>query len=94
MDYEYAKEVFDLEDENLTIRRSIKVEDDENEFENTIVIEQYNKRVENYSSILCMRKKFKKTISACLSGKRVKDFSMIMLCKSCISWKINLNCCI
>lgn len=45
---------------NLTIRRSIKVEDAENEFENTIVIEQYNKRVENYSSILCMRKKFKK----------------------------------
>lgn len=74
MDYEYAKEVFGLEDKNLTIRRSLKIEDEENSFENTIVVEQYNKRVENYSSILCMMKKFKKTISDCLSGKRAKDF--------------------
>lgn len=74
MDYEYAKEIFGLADENLTIRRSIKVEDEENDFENTIVIEQYNKRVRNYGTMLCMIRKYKKTISDCLSGKRVKDF--------------------
>lgn len=74
MTYEHAREKFGLEDENLTIRRSLKIEDDENDFENTIVIEQYNKRVENYSSILCMIKKYKKTIADCLSGKRAKDF--------------------
>lgn len=74
MTYEHAREKFGLEDENLTIRRSLKIEDDENDFENTIVIEQYNKRVRNYGTMLCMIRKYKKTISDCLSGKRVKDF--------------------
>lgn len=74
MTYEHAREKFGLEDENLTIRRSLKIEDEENDFENTIVIEQYNKRVRNYGTMLCMLRKYKKTIADCLAGKRAKDF--------------------
>lgn len=60
MDYDYARELFELNDENLTIRRSLKIEDSENEFENTIVVEQYNKRVKNYDSILYELQRYKK----------------------------------
>lgn len=79
MEYDYAKEQFGLEDENLTIRRSLKIEDDENEFENTIVIEQYNKKVNNPMSFLAELKMYKKEMQQYLSGKLAEDWKFSFL---------------
>jgi len=74
MDYDYARELYELKDENLTIRRSVKIEDEENDFENTIVIEQYNKRVTNYGSFLSMVRKYRESMVKYETGKLAKDF--------------------
>lgn len=57
----------------------MKIEDDENEFENTIVIEQYNKKVNNPMSFLAELKMYKKEMQQYLAGKLAKDwrFSLI-----------------
>lgn len=75
MDYEYAREVYGIEDENLTIRRSLKIEDTETEFENTIVIEQYNKKVNNPLSFLAELKLYRKELKNYVTGKLAKDWN-------------------
>jgi len=51
MKYDEVRNRLKFKDENMTFRKSIKILDKENDFENIIIIEQYNKNVET-SNIL------------------------------------------
>jgi hypothetical protein len=52
MKYKEVRESLGFEDENLTLRKSVQIEMEEYDFENIIIIEQYNKRVHNPSNFL------------------------------------------
>lgn len=52
MKYKRVREQLGFKDENLTLRKSVQINDLEHDFENVVIIEQYNKRVEDHSGIL------------------------------------------
>ncbi|EUJ42576.1 hypothetical protein MCOL2_20901 [Listeria fleischmannii FSL S10-1203] len=55
MKFKRAQKMYGFKPENLTLRKSLKIEDTENDFENVLIIEQYNSEVWNESSFLAKR---------------------------------------
>jgi len=52
MKYHEVRSRLKFKDENMTFRKSIKIVDKENDFENIIIIEQYNKYVEKSNDLV------------------------------------------
>lgn len=79
IDYDYAKEIYGLEDNHLTIRRSLKIEDIENDYENILVIEQYNRKVDNSDSILMKLNTYKEQLEPYYCGRLAEDWLFTFL---------------
>jgi len=56
--YDAVRKRLGFTDENLTLRKSVRITDDSYDYSNTIVIEQYNKRVQDNTSYLAQVKQY------------------------------------
>lgn len=56
---------YGLKPQNLTLRKSLLIEDVENDFENVLIIEQYNRKVWKEDSILALRQVYSERLVQC-----------------------------
>ncbi|HAC2065523.1 TPA_asm: hypothetical protein GJA32_15365, partial [Listeria monocytogenes] len=68
MKYKHVRETLGFKDENLTLRKSIQIKDEEHDFENTVIIEQYNKRVADKRGLLASITRYRSMLLETKSG--------------------------
>lgn len=68
MKYKHVRETLGFKDENLTLRKSIQIKDEEHDFENTVIIEQYNKRVADKRGLLASITRYRLLLLETKSG--------------------------
>lgn len=74
-----AQKCYGFKPENLTLRKSLKIEDVENDFENILIIEQYNSEVWNSDSCLAKRQIWYQRL---LNAEADEEDDWIELCRN------------